>query len=269
MFTNTGSLSFYLGISFIALALVGFIATSFLVLRTQVESNKIDKLVEVGKWFIVSVAIVVGATIVSDGFREREQDIKEVEVFDKHVATIIKADGIEERWLLAEYFSFVAPPGELRSSWASYKDSLLPRLEEYRTDKAEKERLAKIEQPSSEQKEKLSQLQVKTAPQERPLISQMAQVLLPSQEWAIIAGADASLEAAQFELGKARTLSPAARIYKKGTLFQTVIPGFSRREDAANRLGDVKKSVNADAYINSLSSWCASFNDRGDFIECN
>jgi hypothetical protein len=269
MFKNTGDLSFYLGISFIVLALIGLLSTFVLVARTSIDQAKLDKLIEVGKWFIVSVAIVIGSTIVSDSFREREQDVKELEVFDKYVSTITEADGIEKRWLLAEYFSFVAPPGELRKSWEAYKATIKPRLDEYREDKAKLSNLASKDQPSETDKQEITHLKNKTEALEKSLVSQSLPVKTISEEWLIIAGGDSTLEAARDELNKAKKVSPDARIYKKGNQFRTVIPNFLSRDEAIKRLPEVKRVVNADAYINVLKNWCTSVQENGDYLVCN
>jgi hypothetical protein len=270
MFTNTGNLSFYLGISFIGLAFLGLLSVVILVIKSKIDPAKIDKLIEVGKWFIVSVAIVVGASIISDGFKEREQDIKEIMVFDKYTATVTKADGLEERRLLAEYFATVAPPGALRESWKSYKELTDKQIEKNMADIAAKAAIDALQNPTDEQKLKSEQLAKTIEAQNKPLISQNLPPVKPvSEEWLIIAGGDSTIEAARNELNKARKVSPDARIYKKGNMFRTVIPNFANRDEANRRLPEVKRVVNSDAYINVLKNWCTSVEENGDFLICN
>jgi len=273
MFTNTGTLSFYLNMIFLALAFVGLILVCVLILRSKVEQTKLDKLIEVGKWFFVSFAIVVATAVVSDGFKERDQDVKEIEVFNKHVATITKADGIEERWLLTEYFACVAPAGGLQTSWGRYKDLLWPQVEQYRKDKARKEELEQLKKQNQaltpEQEKEHAQLTDSTAKQEKPLISDRSEQTSSSTEWVIVAATDSTLLAAQTELDKAIKISPSAKIFKKGAFFHTVIPGFVSRAEAQGRLSQVKQTVRSDAYEILLSSWCTNYLDSGDFIQCN
>lgn len=83
-----------------------------------------DNIIELIKWFIGSVVIVVTTLIIDTGFKEREAGVKEMEVYDKYVDIILKADNIEQRWKLCEYFSIVTPTERLRSKWQSYKDSI-------------------------------------------------------------------------------------------------------------------------------------------------
>ncbi len=83
-----------------------------------------DKWIELIKWFIASVVIVVVTLIIDTGFREREAGIKEMEVYDKYVEIILKADNIEQRWKLCEYFSIVTPTERLRLRWQAYRDTI-------------------------------------------------------------------------------------------------------------------------------------------------
>lgn len=83
-----------------------------------------DKWIDILKWFIGSVVIVVVTIIIDTGFKEREAGIKEMEVYDKYVDIILKADNIEQRWKLCEYFSIVTPTERLRTRWQSYKDTI-------------------------------------------------------------------------------------------------------------------------------------------------
>lgn len=270
MFANTGNLSFYLGIGFILLAFLGLIITYYLIRKNSIEESKLEKLIELGKWFIVSVAIVVGATIIGDGFKEREQDVKEMEVFDKYVTTIVEADGIEKRWLLAEYFSIVAPDGELRKSWESYKITVKPSLDEYRANKAKLTDLSAKEQLTEPEIKEIAKLQEINEVFEQSLVATSNSEPKPnSKEWLIIAGGDTTIEAAQDELDKAKNISPEAKIYKKGNMFRTVVPNFFSRKDALSRLPDVKKTVNSDAYVVSLSSWCRSVQNNSNYLTCN
>jgi|GEM_PF-5869237 len=80
--------------------------------------------IEVFKWFIGSVALVIITIIIDKGFKERTAGIQEMQAFDKYVETILKADNIEDRWKLSEYFAIVTPTERLRERWLAYKDSI-------------------------------------------------------------------------------------------------------------------------------------------------
>ena len=251
----------FLAVTLIALAILGFMLWRY---RDSVQQATVDKIIEMAKWYIVSVGIVVGATVVTNAFKEREADVTEIQVFEKHVATITKAGGLEDRWLLAQYFSMVAPRGDLRDSWTLYKESIRPEVEKYLANKAEEERLAKVPKRNPEQEAKLAELQKTNIKSEKPLISQEA---VPP-EWGIIAGTDISVSEAKYELEKAVRVSKAAKIYKVGAQFRTVIPGFATREAAMLALPDAQSKINPTAYVVEFTSLCNKPRDAGEYVEC-
>ena len=146
MQNNTEILSFGIGALFFIISIGWVVFIYKLILNKSVEDAKIDKLIDLGKWFMVSVAMVLGASIVSDSFRAREQDMKEMELFDKYVSTIIQVEGIEQRWLLSEYFATVSPSGKLKEAWVDYHKLLEPPYDEY---KQNKEKIAILETKDS------------------------------------------------------------------------------------------------------------------------
>ncbi len=271
MFSNTGNLSFYLGITFIVLSLVGLIITYILIKKGTVEGEKLDKLIDLGKWYIVSVAIVLAAAIVNDGFREREQDIKEMDVFDKYISTITMAGGIEQRWLLCEYFAAVSPDGPLQKAWKNYQKILQPRYDEYRNDQEEIVEITNTVNPTFDQKQRLAILQEKNAALEQSFvqISDVNGLSAAIDEWVIIAGGDETQEEANFEVSKAKSVNYTASIYKKGNMFRTVVGPFFRKEQASEAIPIIKKSVNSEAYLVKLSNWCHNPIVRDGYIECN
>ncbi len=272
MFANTSSLSLYLGLTFIVIALIGSLAIAWAIFRTGIDQTKVDKLIEIVKWFVISVAIVIGASIISDSFKEREQDIKEIGVFDKYVTTITEAKGIEKRWLLAQYFSFVAPPGELRKSWEAYKVAIKPEFDEYRKSKDEENALEakkKITNLTNVEETRLAEVQKVNKVQEQSLVSKGEAGEILADEWLIVAATDTTLAAAQDELKKAQSLSPQAKIYKKGGSYITVIRSFISAEAALTVLPRVKQTVSPDAYIVVAKTLCTNLSDKTDYLECN
>lgn len=83
-----------------------------------------DRIIELIKWFIGSVVLVVITLIIDTGFREREAEVREMQVYDKYVDIILSADNIEQRWKLSQYFSIVTPSDRLRQRWIAYKDTI-------------------------------------------------------------------------------------------------------------------------------------------------
>ena len=73
MFSDTGNLSFWLGVSFILIAMCGIIVIYLIIKNKTIENENIDKIIELGKWFMVSVAIALSVSIINDG---SEKEIK-------------------------------------------------------------------------------------------------------------------------------------------------------------------------------------------------
>jgi len=142
MIENTGDLSLWICLFFVAISLIGIIVVYLIIKNKAIENENIDKIIELGKWFIASVALTLSASIINDGFRERDQDIKETELFDKYLETIMAADGLEKRKLLCEYFAIVSPNGSIREAWISYKNVVDEHLKE---DKKDREKVAELD----------------------------------------------------------------------------------------------------------------------------
>lgn len=133
-------------------------------------------IVDLIKWFIGSVVLVLITLIIDKGFRERSAGIQEMQAYDKYVEVILKADNIEERWKLSEYFATVTPTERLRDRWKAYKELINDDYMRFRELKdAELElqnRKAEnlTEMPVSEADKKLKEIQIQLAPYEKKLI---------------------------------------------------------------------------------------------------
>jgi len=132
--------------------------------------------VEIIKWFIGSVALVVMTVIIDKGFKERSAGIQEMQAYDKYVDVILKADNIEERWKLSEYFSTVTPTERLRERWIEYKNLLnedyirFKELKEMESELQNQKNSALSGRPVSETDKKLTEIQLQLAPFEKKLI---------------------------------------------------------------------------------------------------
>ena len=98
-----------------------YLAISELRNKHMAKKKSFKKYFELIKWFIGSVVLVILTLIIDKGFRERSAGIQEMQAFDKYVEIILKADNIEERWKLSEFFSTVTPTDRLRDRWIDYK----------------------------------------------------------------------------------------------------------------------------------------------------
>jgi hypothetical protein len=121
---NTGTVSFWLYGIFIIMTIVAMVLAFYIIKKDIIKIDKLDKMVELFKYAIVSIALSTVGLIVANLFKEREQDVNELEYFDKYVQDVKKADGAEERWRLAKYLSIVAPSGEMKKSWENYYNYL-------------------------------------------------------------------------------------------------------------------------------------------------
>lgn len=143
MTTASGTLSLVLGFFILVLAIGGWFYVLYLMKHKILEDARIDKLAKLGQWVIASVAIVVTGFIVSNSFKEREAQIKELEFFDKYVGTVTLAKGVEQRWLLCQYFAAVSPNGEFRSAWKTYQNSIQDDYNDFKKNQLELDSLSK------------------------------------------------------------------------------------------------------------------------------
>jgi hypothetical protein len=263
MFSDTGSISLWLGVFFILISLSGIFVIYLIIKNKSIENENIDKIIELGKWFIVSVAITLSISMVNDGFRERDQDLKEMDVFEKHVNTILEASDVEKRKLLSEYFAAVSPEGAIRKSWKEYKIIVDQQIAELR---AEKEKVIKIEEKPPEARSEAERRAILEVEEKVATLSQSLKS--PDiQEWVIIAGADSSVGEALHEVKKFKELKYSVDIYKKENSFRTVVGPFRDRNAVSAALPEIRK-VRKDSYPVNLKTWCKSPERRDGYIEC-
>lgn len=171
MFENTGATSFILYSVFIIITVISMFVAFYFILKGTIEPARLEKMIDLFKYTIVSVAIATVTLIVSDLFREREQDVKELEYFDKYVDDVKKVDGIEQRFQLSKYLAIVAPSGELKKSWQNYHEITAVEYKEYLILRAEKTLLDTILNPTREQQLQKEQITEKIEQKEAPLVS--------------------------------------------------------------------------------------------------
>lgn len=87
--------------------------------------------VELAKWFMVSVVIVVATLIIDSGFKDRAAGVVEINAYDKYVTDLVVLnENVGPRRLLAQYFANVTASDKLRERWEAYYQKL---DSEYRT----------------------------------------------------------------------------------------------------------------------------------------
>lgn len=171
MLSNTGTISFVIYGIFIAITVIAMLLAFYFIRKGTIEPDKLDKMIELFKYTIVSVAIATVTLVISDLFKERDQDVKELEYFDKYVEDVKKADGIQERFQLSKYLSIVAPSGALKESWRQYYDTVSIEYREYLRLKMEEKRLDTIQNPTMKQEAEKEQVKSEIAQKDAPLVS--------------------------------------------------------------------------------------------------
>jgi hypothetical protein len=171
MLANTGTVSFVIYGIFILITVASMVISFILIKKGTLETEKLDKMIELFKYAVVSVAIATTTLVISDLFKEREQDVKELEYFDKYAQDMKKVDGIQERYQLSKYLAIVAPNGEMKKSWSEYHDTIRTEYKKYLELKKEEIKLSAIPSPTSAQIVKQEEISSKIMLQESPLVS--------------------------------------------------------------------------------------------------
>ena len=179
MLSNTGTVSLWLYGIFILIALIGMIVAFWLMKKGAIDEGKMAKMVELFKWTILTVGIGTVAFIVTNLFKEREQDLKELEYFNKYVEDVKKADGLEERLRLVKYLSIVSPSGTIKESWQAYYEVVLKEYEEYLELKAQQYTGDSLMQMTVEERIEAIDKQVKLNAFQRPLSGREGEAAKP------------------------------------------------------------------------------------------
>ena len=88
------------------------------------DLNGGKNLVDLFKWFINTVVIVLLTFFLTWVLDERKQGIEEIKIYNTYVELITKVDGLAERRLLAEFFSNVSVSPKLKEGWVDYYNIL-------------------------------------------------------------------------------------------------------------------------------------------------
>ena len=107
----------------------------------DLDFEKFKYKVEIVKWFIGSVTLVVISMVIEWGFKDRAAGLSEIKEYDKYATDLIilNNDPVKKR-MLAQYFSKVTPSEKLREGWEAYYKEV---EKEYR-DFLKQDSLAKI-----------------------------------------------------------------------------------------------------------------------------
>lgn len=90
-------------------------------IKSKFEFEKYKYKVEIIKWFIGSVALVLVTALINYGFKDREAGLNEIQQYDKYVTELIILNkDIAQKRMLAQFFAHVTPSEKLKKGWCSY-----------------------------------------------------------------------------------------------------------------------------------------------------
>ena len=122
----------------------------------KITDERLKIWIDLGKWAVVSVGLVIMTTIIDSGFRDREVGINEIKEYDKYVALVTDNTKISERKLLAQYFAYVTPSEKLKNGWKDYLVVIEKEIEELKLQQEEiRKKLADSLNLAPQQKKKL------------------------------------------------------------------------------------------------------------------
>jgi hypothetical protein len=154
----------------------------------QLEFEKYKIKIELYKWLIGSVALVLLTTIIDYGFRDRTAGLQEIQQYDKYITDLIvlnKEPG--QKRMLAQFFANVTPSDKLKKGWYKYYQEvdkeyqimIAPVLKNDSILKSEYNNLLENSSDSSSNKnEQLSLLETKIEENERLI---HPDIILPSK----------------------------------------------------------------------------------------
>lgn len=99
--------------------------SDFELVKSKFEFEKYKYKVEILKWFIGSVALVVVTALINYGFKDREAGLNEIQQYDKYVTELIILNkDIAQKRMLAQFFAYVTPSEKLKEGWVSYYEEV-------------------------------------------------------------------------------------------------------------------------------------------------
>jgi len=261
MLSNTGTVSFYLYLFFIVIGLLSIFIVYYLIKKGTLAPDKLENFLNYFKWVIITLAISTVTLIVTDLFKERDQDIKELEYFDKYVNDVKNEDRPLVRLQLAKYLSIVAPSGDMKKSWTNYYETIKQEYDDYIEAQNNLKKDSAIANPTPQQIKQTEENKRKVELFLTPLSSNNA-------EWFIIAAGNNDIGGANINLEKAIKINPNSSIIKKENSFRTVLMGYLSKAEAESQLEKVRNEVNPKSYIVRKSTWCNTIERGSECLIC-
>ncbi|WP_439696230.1 hypothetical protein ACFGVS_26240 [Mucilaginibacter sp. AW1-7] len=255
-FNNTGNVSLFLYLLFVGIAILGMIFICYLIFKSKLEMERIDKIIDVFKSVIVTTAIGTVTLIITDLFKERKQQLEEMSAFKDYLPYVTdNKKNLNDMKFLCDFMVSVAPEG-LKKSWEDWRTKLNGKEDTLKTIAALQTAIVKQpDKPSIQQIKDYNKLEDK-----KQAIYQDLNLNV-NNSYLVVIGANKTVGPAATELKFAKdSISQNAAIYKKGNWYRTVIPVTTNYDDAkaiVSLVSEKSKGKKA-AYIVSLKSWCNS-----------
>lgn len=263
MHINAGNLSLLLGITFIVVAFIGLILFLFYFFSKSYDPVRSDKIVDIWKWTLGTFLVGIFASVISDGFKQREEDKNVMTAFNQYITIVVDTGTFDKKWQLCEFFVAVSPEGEMRNAWLRYEQKLKAGKDQLATLNHQEAEIVNNPNPTPTQINALTLIQNK----KQDILSTFNAV--ETGGYLIVAGGDKNLDDAKTKLKKAKTINNNVALFKKGNMYRTVFTGLTSKVSAQNLLPQVQSGLNPGAYIVKQSNWCASYQTTPDCLICN
>lgn len=231
----------------------------------SVSKENWDKILDFGKWYLISVALVISAKMVENGFHERETGLKEMDGFDKYVTIITDTKGIDKRWELCKYFSTVTPTKRLRDGWLVYKESIKTDYENYLKLQHKEETILKKDSITDADKKELNIINVEKAKYETSISGSGDN---NDGSHVIIFTSDKDLDQAKYELTKIAKIVEEPRLVLRDGFYKVVSKNYNSRTEAQNDLNNIKSRFTSKPYVSNMERWCPNPVFNGTYFEC-
>lgn len=87
----------------------------------DIEFEKFKLKMNFYKWMLGTFVITIITITINWGFKDREQGIAELQVYDKYASeSVVFAENPKNRLLLAQFFANVTPSDKLKKGWKEY-----------------------------------------------------------------------------------------------------------------------------------------------------
>ena len=235
--------------------------------------EKIKYWIELIKWFIVSVALVLASSIVSWNFTSRDKSFEEVKFYSEKYLTelIVLNEKIGPRYKLAQFFKNVTVNKEQRKGWERYFEdvkkeyTILVKLDS--SKQAERQEILKKDtsRMTTFDKRQLEYLNNKIEQIEIELKSELKLPNTKPERYYIIVGGDKTLDEAKYERNKYSDFT--TKIIYRNNSYRTVVE-FTTYEAAIQNIKKIR-SLKDDAYLVNAAKWCSNMIAKGDYYECH